>query len=745
MSRTETPTGAWALDLQPRTAPLFGPAVLAFAAILVALWPYTSVVAAGAWTLIVTIVVISVLLVGIVMRRLMRGRGRTLTSLITTVVQLVIAVMALTLLLVPQTALLWVLPSPSSFALFERFAAQAAEEVYTGVAPLDDSAALTAVLAMAFAAIAIIVDQLVAERAALVTAALITVVGAVPMIATLGEPDVVWFIALAILILVLLRHTARRDRRGPRTASVLTAVGTGTVAVLVAVIIAPTLPVAATWTTSTGGVAIDASLRLGDDLRRPDAVQVMTIATDETTAPYLRVATLSRFDGEIWGPDRGDTTELSEGFGDPEWAEDVTGDARQTSIRVLGLSSARLPVPYPAERVVGIGDDWEIMPGNRTVVSEQANASGADYTVTSATIRPTLEQITATSASDPSMAPGLPDDLPEIIGETARDVTQDAVTDYEKLIALQDWFRREFDYSIDTPVEEGFDGSGAEAIATFLDVRSGYCIHFAGAFALMARTLDMPVRIVVGYLPGRATEQTRGDEVVYAVMSDQLHAWPEVHFEGIGWVPFEPTATLGVPTAFVPAETDGGASGDPNAPEVPRATQTPAPTSTSSLAPGEQAAGQGGGDSLRRLDPMPIMLVTIGVLVALLLPALIRAVIAARRRHRAAAGDAASAWAELGDTMTDLGMPASDALTPRALAVELARTRSVDQAALGVLVAAIEEASYARSASDAGDLATPLGTVLAGLREASDPRTRFVARFLPRSLVVARPARDALA
>ncbi|MFX7090865.1 transglutaminase-like domain-containing protein, partial [Acinetobacter baumannii] len=41
-----------------------------------------------------------------------------------------------------------------------------------------------------------------------------------------------------------------------------------------------------------------------------------------------------------------------------------------------------------------------------------------------------------------------------------------------------------------------------DAVARFLQERTGYCVHFASAFAVMARTLDMPSRIVVGYLPG---------------------------------------------------------------------------------------------------------------------------------------------------------------------------------------------------------------------------------------------------
>ena len=115
-------------------------------------------------------------------------------------------------------------------------------------------------------------------------------------------------------------------------------------------------------------------------------------------------------------------------------------------------------------------------------------------------------------------------------------------------------------------MEEGFDGSGTDAVAKFLEVREGYCIHFASAFALMARTLGMPSRIVVGYLPGTATTDAIDRDTVYAVSSSQLHAWPEVLFDGIGWVPFEPTNGLGVATAFSPAGTSPNGADNPARP-----------------------------------------------------------------------------------------------------------------------------------------------------------------------------------
>ena len=87
-------------------------------------------------------------------------------------------------------------------------------------------------------------------------------------------------------------------------------------------------------------------------------------------------------------------------------------------------------------------------------------------------------------------------------------------------------------------------------MASFLDVKSGYCVHYASAFALMARTLDMPSRIVVGYLPGVNTSTVVDGQNVRSVLSGQLHSWPEVYFDGIGWVAFEPTNSLGTATRF---------------------------------------------------------------------------------------------------------------------------------------------------------------------------------------------------
>ena len=74
---------------------------------------------------------------------------------------------------------------------------------------------------------------------------------------------------------------------------------------------------------------------------------------------------------------------------------------------------------------------------------------------------------------------------------------------------------------------------------------------------VMARQMGIPSRVAVGFLPGH---QTSPD--THVVSAHDSHAWPELYFAGVGWVPFEPT-----PAADIPAQR--------SYPEDPRATPEP--------------------------------------------------------------------------------------------------------------------------------------------------------------------------
>ncbi|UWF77122.1 MULTISPECIES: transglutaminase TgpA family protein [Microbacterium] len=709
-------------------------AALGAAATLVPMWPYTGVITPGRWTFVVVVLVAVIALTGLAARSAAARLRRGTRELIALCAQLAAAGMIGTALLAPEGAGFGLIPTSATVRVHGIRIQQALDEIVNGSAPLAASVPLATLLGLSFAVVAVLVDHLVAQRLALLAVLLTTVVGAMPMLVTFGGVNIAWFLLHAVLVLLLLRTAARGDRDSPREASFAVAMTVGAASVAGALIVAPGLPAAETLPGAGAALTVDANLRLGDDLRRPRETEVLTVVTTGTAAPYLRMATLSRFDGEVWRPDRSRLQPLSDGFGGADWTEEIATTQERTSIRVLGMSSSRLPVPYAAEEVFGVASGWSAMPLNRTVISRGRDAAGSDYTVEATVVTPTLEQIQAAEATAAPVDLQPAADLPPVIAETAREVTAGAQNDYDRLIALQDWFRSAFSYSLEAPVEEGFDGTGVEAVERFLQERTGYCIHFAGAFALMAQTMDMPVRIVVGYLPGNPTDQQRGDDTVYSVTSDQLHAWPEVFFSGIGWVPFEPTATLGVPTAFAPASTTGGTGGTPDEPGQEQGPTT-APTTGPTAGQDPRADEAGGGDALRTVDPRPVTYTVLGVLAVVLLPAAVRAVRRLVRFGRARAGDALAAWRELTDTLVDLGLPATDAQTVRMRAAELVEERGVDAAAIARLVDALEQAGYARNPRDAGDLAAPLRTVLRRLGGVLGPVARIRALMMPRSLL----------
>ncbi|MBN7794605.1 transglutaminase TgpA family protein [Microbacterium esteraromaticum] len=718
-------------DLRP-ISPIV-PGFLAGAAMLVALWPYTGAIMPGTWTFVAFLAIIVASGAGSLGRVIFRRLRAGIRDLLALAVQVTITIMACTALLASDTAFLGLIPTRLSGQLIAVRMQQAIDEIAGGVAPIAASAGLATAVGVLFAGVTILVDQLLAHRQILLTVLLTSVIGVLPMLVSFGSLNIAWFLMQAVMILIMLRFGARHDASAPRRTSALAATIAGATAIAVTLLVTPMLPMGAALSGTGPTLTVRADLRLGDDLRRPESVEALTLVTSGTAPPYLRLATLSRFDGEIWRPDRTDLQPLGEGFGERDWGEAIETTERRVSIRVLNVSSDRLPVPYAPERVTGIDGDWQAMPAGRTVISATENAAGADYTVRTATAAPTLEQIRRAPASDLGRALPRTVNLPPVIADTARSVTAEADTDYDRLIALQDWFRDEFTYSLDAPVDEGFDGTGADAVATFLDKRTGYCVHFAGAFALMAQALDMPVRIVVGYLPGTATDQRRDDDIVYSVSSDQLHSWPEVHFDGIGWVPFEPTATLGVPTAFL-SETSAGGSGDgPDAP-TPTTAPTTAPSDVPTGGPDRLDEQSIGDQQLQTLNPLPVVLIALGALLLALLPALVRGGTRMLRISRARRGNAMAAWQEVRDTMADLGLPLHAADTARVRARYVVAERGADTDAMRQLVDAVEHRSYAPKPSADDDLSVPLRGVLTALERSVDGHRRVTARLLPASL-----------
>jgi protein-glutamine gamma-glutamyltransferase len=69
------------------------------------------------------------------------------------------------------------------------------------------------------------------------------------------------------------------------------------------------------------------------------------------------------------------------------------------------------------------------------------------------------------------------------------------------------------------------------------DRKQGFCEHYAGAFATLARALEIPARVVTGYQGGEWNDA--GDFL--RVTQADAHAWVEVRDPSGSWVRFDPT------------------------------------------------------------------------------------------------------------------------------------------------------------------------------------------------------------
>ncbi|MBW6509632.1 MAG: DUF3488 domain-containing protein [Desulfuromonadales bacterium] len=78
----------------------------------------------------------------------------------------------------------------------------------------------------------------------------------------------------------------------------------------------------------------------------------------------------------------------------------------------------------------------------------------------------------------------------------------------------------------------------ATPLATFLfDSRRGYCEHFASSFAIMLRLMDVPARLVGGYLGGTYNRFGK----FYLVTEDRAHVWVEALNDEGEWVRIDPS------------------------------------------------------------------------------------------------------------------------------------------------------------------------------------------------------------
>ncbi len=119
----------------------------------------------------------------------------------------------------------------------------------------------------------------------------------------------------------------------------------------------------------------------------------------------------------------------------------------------------------------------------------------------------------------------------------------------------------------------------------FLQSGKGYCVHFATAAVAILRTAGIPARYAEGYVV-----PVKNTDAWITVPDYNAHAWVEVYWSGMGWMPFEVTpAGPDAPAAY--ADATAPSPGDPDFPTpAPTVTPLPDPTEASEASPGPTAS-----------------------------------------------------------------------------------------------------------------------------------------------------------
>lgn len=514
------------------------------------------------------------------------------------------------------------------------------------------------------------------------------------------------------------------------------------------------------------------------DLSRGADVDLLSVTTTDPDPSYLRISVLDFFDGTTWKPSGRSIPVEQRADGAvppaPGLKPGVPRTPVQWRIRIGSqFDSTWLPTPYPISSIQADGD-WRYDTSTMDFVSagDDQTTRNLDYNLTALNLRPSVAALTAAPPASPWLDEtytGLPASVASELRTLSQTVTRGSASDFEAAVRLQDWFRRDggFTYTLDRAA-----GNGTEDLMDFLsagpDGRRGYCEQFAAAMALLGRSLGIPSRVAVGFLrPSLVSLDT------YVYSAHDLHSWPELYFEGIGWIRFEPTPSdraVDVPAYTTRAFPDREAPSAPSASAVaPDRNRIDAPTSAPVAADRTGSSGSGGGT--------PLLGWLAAGLVVLLLAGAPRLLRSAVRRQRWSPAHSPVAiieagWEELRDTAADLAVPWDDSTTLRVAGRDLLThfgrrddDRDSDLAdgagdmedvprrggladpaatkALERLVRRVERARFARSEGAwskealAAEVAADVKACADALRAGVKPSAQWRATWLPLSLVAA--------
>lgn len=304
-------------------------------------------------------------------------------------------------------------------------------------------------------------------------------------------------------------------------------------------------------TVSGGRVVVSPLVQVRAQLNQQPETVAFLVEAPRANADYWRLMSLDFFDGRVWR--QSSNFRAATGLLSSEINPAVEMERLRQTFTIAALGNIYLPGAHEIREVIddgGIPMEYEASTATLVVTRRGQNMDRTDrsYVIESALPRLGAAAVSDTRSSD--IAAGLltsntqlPDDFPVTVATLAQEIVATAGSDYEKALALQNYFRDSNRFSYDRRVAASHNVNDLES---FLSIGRGYCEQFASAFATMARSVGLATRVAVGFTWG----DWNPDSEAFVVRGKHAHAWPEVYLAGAGWIRFEPTPGRGAPNDF---------------------------------------------------------------------------------------------------------------------------------------------------------------------------------------------------
>lgn len=731
-----------------------GQTLLAAIATLVAAWPITTLFQGRSWVLGAISLVLLAALFG------MAARAAGASPLVTLSVQLIGVVTVAVVTRLPDHL------DTSLPGALRDLGIDANRTVTTFAAPAPTTAGIVFFVALIVAGLAISVDFLAVTCRSPALAGVPLFVEFIISAANSGgalHPKF-FLLAAAAWLVMLYGASARaaRDWSGRRVnpsghyraASSLgehgfgfAARAAGALALVLALLLAGTLPassqkflgdgLARGQGGGSGTVGFSDNLDLSRNLTSQDSSPVLTFRTTDPDPAPLRALIADDYVRDRWEPNRvrtplrgADGSRLERAASNPR---PVSANRYRISISQNSMKPPYVVGPTQIGTADFQGARWSYDPKSSQPSTKKLTTTySLDYLSPKATARPSNQRLDpAQYRSDLAVDPTSRTAIAALVQQAAPRGSA-----FNRAIAIQTYLRSggNFVYSLTlAPTRKNAAGRRLDPISNFLATKQGYCMQFATAMTMAARSIGVPARLGVGFLPGSA-----GPDGVYTVKQSDAHAWPELFFPGMGWTRFEPTpgSRAGAAPGYATPKVTTPTAPEPRANALPRPKNAPStaapvtPTSPTGTDPTSNGSVPGWLTAvLWALAALTVLLVAFSILPLL-----------ARRAGRPLRTDDPAAvqaqWDNLVMRMQDLGIEPPPPVSPRSQEDYYQLRLSVDQEgrhALHEVVMVMERARYTQTSGSALDMTAPADSLVARVRATRSLRCRAGAALFPRS------------